>query len=471
MQRPTAPDGLSTREYVGYALGDTASNLFFKTFGFFLTYYYVDVWGLEAAAVATMFLLVRFWDAVNDPVMGIIADRTQTRWGKFRPYLLWGAIPYGACGYLLFAGPDVGPTGKLVYAYLTYNLMMMAYTAINVPYSSLLGVISPSSRTRTVASSWRFVGAFGGGLLITLLARPLVKELGGGDEVAGFQRTMAIFAVLSVAMFWTCFATTKERVTPPPGQKTDVRKELGELLRNKPWVMLLFAAIFSTTFIFMRDSTTLFYFKYVVGDDGAPYLFGKLDRFTVFIASGTACQMLGAGCLGLFARMADKRTLAAVLSVVTGLCYGVFYLVPPDAFGLMLVLNGLAAFAMGPTSALVWAMYADVADYGEWKFGRRSTGLVYSASLFALKTGMMVAGWIGPMFLHLFGFVRNAEQTPLSLLGIVLSFTLVPMVFAILKGMMIWAYPLRQADVDRIEKELAARRTAAEAPAMSPTGA
>ncbi|MBE2213170.1 MAG: MFS transporter [Opitutaceae bacterium] len=453
-------DGLSLREYVGYALGDTASNLFFKTFGFFLTYYYVDVWGLDPAAVASMFLLVRFWDAVNDPMMGAIADRTQTRWGKFRPFLLWFAVPYGVSGYLVFANPDLGPTGKLVYAYATYTLMLMVYTAINVPYSSLLGVLSASSRTRTVASSWRFVGAFGGGLLVTLGVRPLVRLLGGDDEVLGFQLTMAIFALVSVGMFWTCFFTTRERVTPPPGQKTDLRRELRDLAGNWPWVTLLFAAIFSTTFIFMRDSSTLFYFKYVAGDDGAPWLFGTFDRFTVFVASAAACQMLGAGCLGFVAGKIDKRNLAAALSVVTGVCYGAFYFLPPDAFGLMLVLNGFAAFAAGPTSALVWAMYADVADYGEWKFGRRATGLVYSASLFALKTGTMCAGWLVPMFLNWFGFVRGGEQTPRALLGITLAFTLAPCLFALLKAAAIWMYPLSKSRVAEIERDLATRRAA-----------
>ncbi|HEX2861218.1 MAG TPA: MFS transporter, partial [Lacunisphaera sp.] len=204
-----AKEGLRRSEYIGYALGDTASNLFFQTFGLFLTYYYTDVWGLAPAAVATMFLVIRLSDAVTDPLVGMLADRTQTRWGKFRPYILWSAVPYGAAGYLLFASPNLDAPGKLVYAYLSYGLMMLAYTFINVPYSSLLGVISPSPRIRTLASSYRFVGAFGGGLLISLLGRPLVKWLGDGadasgrvvNELKGFQLTMLIFAVLSVVMF------------------------------------------------------------------------------------------------------------------------------------------------------------------------------------------------------------------------------------------------------------------------------
>ena len=211
-----AKTGLKTTEYFGYALGDTASNLFFQTFGIFLTYFYTDVWGLAPAAIGTMFLVVRFLDAAADPLIGLLADRTQTRWGKFRPYLLWFAIPYGLGGYLLFASPDLGAGGKLVYAYLTYGFMMLTYSLINVPYSSMLGVISPSPQIRTLASSYRFMGAFGGGLLVSIFVRPVVKWLGGGaneagkviNELRGFQLTMLIFAALSAVMFLVCFATT-----------------------------------------------------------------------------------------------------------------------------------------------------------------------------------------------------------------------------------------------------------------------
>jgi GPH family glycoside/pentoside/hexuronide:cation symporter len=459
----TKPDRhrLRVSEYVGYALGDTASNLFFQTFNIFLTYYYVDVWALAASSVSWMMLAVRFWDSVADPIMGMVADRTETRWGKFRPYLLWMAIPYGVAGYLIFANPSLGPTGKLIYAYATYTLMLFAYTGVNVPYSSLLGVLSPSSETRTIASSFRFVGAFGGGLLVSLLVRPLVKALGHGDEVTGFQQTMAMFAVLSVLLFWVTFATTRERVKPPVGQTHSVRGELRELVRNRPWLILLFAAAFSTTFIVMRSGSTLFYFKYVVGDDGSPVLFGQLDKSTIFLASGMASMMLGSACLGIFARAADKRTLAVILTFITAACYAVFYVLPPENFGLLLVVNAVGTLCMGPTSALVWAMYADVADYGEWKFGRRSTGLVYSASLFALKTGTMIAGWLLPMFLNWFGFIPNVPQSAAALAGITIAFSIMPGVFACLKGVALWIYPLRKPEVDRIERELGERRAAA----------
>src|SRR6476620_3576640 len=198
----TSADGerLKPSEYIGYALGDTASGFFFQTFNIFLTYYYVDVWGIPATVLLWLIPLVRAFGAFDDVIMGLIADRTNSRWGKFRPYLLYGAIPYGICGFLIFAGPPLSANGKVVYAFITYALMMVSYTVINVPYSALLGVISPSPRTRAVASTYRFVGAFGAAFLISLFVRPLVKYLGKENELRGFQLTMAIFAMLSIAL-------------------------------------------------------------------------------------------------------------------------------------------------------------------------------------------------------------------------------------------------------------------------------
>jgi GPH family glycoside/pentoside/hexuronide:cation symporter len=289
----------------------------------------------------------------------------------------------------------------------------------------------------------------------------LVKELGGGDEVGGFQQTMALFAVLSVVLFWVTFATTRERVKPPPEQKSSIRGELRELIENRPWMILLFAAVFSSSFFVLRSASTLFYFKYVVGDDGSPILFGTFDRTTIFLSTGMASMMLGSACLGIFARAADKRTLAVVLTLLTAVSFGSFYFLPPDDFGLLLIVNAFGTLCMGPTSALVWAMYADVADYGEWKFGRRSTGLVYSASLFALKTGTMIAGWLVPMFLNWFGFVPNVEQAAGAMLGITLAFSVMPGLLAQLKAVALWIYPLHQREVERIELELEQRRASA----------
>ncbi len=458
---------LKIREYIGYALGDTASNFFFQMFGIFLVYYYVDVWGIDAAKVALMMLVVRFFDAVNDPIMGLIADRTNTRWGKFRPYLLFGAIPYGICGYMMFAGPDLSENGKLIYAYITYALMLIAYTVINVPYSSLMGVLSPSSRTRTVASSFRFAGAFSGGFLISLFVRPLVKYLGGDNEVLGFQLTLAIFAVVSILMFWATFFATKERVKPPKGQKTNVTEELGELFQNGPWIILLVAAVLSTSFIALRSGSTVFYFKYVVGSDSAPlFSIGSLDfdKTSIFLSIGMLAQIAGTIMLGFIARKIDKKYAAGILCTITGLCFMTFYFLPKENYALLVIVNAIGYLCMGPTSALTWALYGDVADYGEWKFGRRSTGLVFSASLFAIKTGVTVGGFLLPWFLASFDYVKPPqgtdyiEQTPRAILGITLAFSLVPGFIALLKAGSLFIYPLNQKRVSIIEEELKARR-------------
>jgi GPH family glycoside/pentoside/hexuronide:cation symporter len=458
---PAADEALRKREYIGYALGDTASNFFFQTFNIFLTYYYVDVWGIPATALLWLIPLVRAFGAFDDVIMGLIADRTNTRWGKFRPYLLFGAVPYGICGYLMFAGPDFGPTGKIIYAAVTYALMMVSYTVINVPYSAMLGVISPSPRTRTVASTWRFVGAFGAALLISLFVRPLVEFLGAGNETRGFQLTMAIFAVVSVALILITFATTKERVTPPPQQKTNVREELRELLRNWPWVMLLVTSIFSNAFSALRSGSTIFYFKYVQSYDSTAVFWG-LDHTTLFLTSGALGLVLGTLCLGPIARRIDKKYYAAGLSLTTGLCFLAFFFIPNGQFGLMVAVNMLAQFCAGPTSALTWALYGDVADYGEVKYGRRSTGLIYSASLFSIKTGILIGGFLVPLFLARFGYEKGAAtQTANALLGITIAFSLAPALFALLKAGALMIYPLDRKRLDEIERELAARRAAA----------
>ena len=454
-------DRLKAREYIGYALGDTASNFFFQTFNIFLTYYYVDVWGIPATALLWLIPMVRAFGAFDDVIMGLIADRTNTRWGKFRPYLLFGALPYGICGYLMFAGPDLGPNGKILYAAITYALMMVSYTVINVPYSAMLGVISPSPRTRTVASTCRFVGAFGAAFLISLFVRPLVKHLGAESEIRGFQLTMAIFALVSVVLILITFATTKERVSPPPQQKTNVREELGELIKNWPWVVLLITSIFSNAFSALRSGSTIFYFKYVQGYDSTPFLWG-LDRTTLFLTSGALGLVLGTVCLGPIARKIDKKYYAAGLSLVTGLCFLSFFFIARGQFGLMVVVNVLAQFCAGPTSALTWALYADVADYGELKYGRRSTGLIYSASLFSIKTGILIGGFLVPLFLAHFGYVKGADtQTANALLGIAIAFSIGPALFALLKAAALLVYPLNQRRVDAIERDLTARRAAA----------
>jgi glycoside/pentoside/hexuronide:cation symporter, GPH family len=457
-------DRLKTSEYIGYALGDTASNFFFQTFAMFLTIFYTDVWGVSAAVLLWLLPLVRIIGMFDDPLIGIIADRTNSRWGKFRPYLLWGAIPYGICGFLMFAAPNLSATPKLVYLGITYALMLTSYSIINVPYSSLLGVISPSPRTRAVASSFRFVGAFGGAVLISFLVQPLVEKIGGGNPILGWRWTMGIFAVISVVMFWITFATTNERVTPPPQQKTNIGEELGELFHNWPALLIFASSLLATTYFCLRGGCAAYYYKYVVGngdDTNIGQLFGlNLNHSTVFLTVGSLSLMLGTALVGVVARRIDKKVFAAVLSVIAGLSFASFWILPKENFVLQVAVNAVSQLCAGPVAAMTWALYGDVADYGEWKYKRRSTGLVYSASLFAIKTGVMVTGFLLPFFLDRFGFIANVAQTPRAVLGIMLAFSLAPALCGILNAVALWMYPLSQDRVDEIERDLAARRAA-----------
>ena len=450
-------NSLSFGERLGYGLGDTASNFFFQTFNIFLLYYYTDVFGIPAAVVGTMFFVSRLWDAVNDPLMGAVADRTRTRYGKFRPYLLWMAIPYGVMGYLMFAGPDLSDNGKLIYAWVTYTLMMMLYTAINVPYSALMGVMTPMSRERTILASFRFVGAFGGGLLISMLVRPLVRYFGVEDEAVGFRITMAIFAVTSILMFWVTFVTTRERVTTEEQGDTSLIKDLRMLVANRPWVVLCFAGILTLSSIALKNAVTIHYFKYYVMDGGEPYLW-IWDLTSLFLFLSSAFLIAGVCCTKFLTDRFDKKTLLVALSLFNALLTATMFFIPPEDYWTLVVLNCVASLAAGPTAPLVWAMYGDVADYGEWRYKRRTTGLVFSASMFAQKFGLTLGAGLSGWMLAVFGYVANEAQSDASLLGIRLLFTLIPAVIAILNVIALCFYNLPDRQVAEIEQALALRK-------------
>jgi len=453
---PADTASLKFQEKLGYGLGDAASNFFFQAFNLFLLYFYTDVVGLAPAAVGTMFLVTKIVDAISDPVMGLVADRTDSRWGKFRPYLLLAAIPYGLFGYAMFVSPDLSATGKLVYAYATYTLMMLAYTAINVPYSALMGVISPSSTERTKVSAYRFICAFTAGWLIATFVTPLKNILGGGDEEIGFRLTMGIFAVISIALFWICFATTKERVHPEQ-ESSDIRSDLRALLGNGPWIALFFSAIFALTNVAIRAGSTVFYLKYYVGDDGTP-IFLIFDKTAVFLSLSMFGFIAGLTMTEALCRRFEKRHLMIALTLGNAVAMALFYVIPPDQYWLMVALSIVGALIIGPTTALVWSMYADCADYGEWKTGRRTTALVFSASQFAQKMGLAVGAGLSGYLLSLFGFVANQVQSASSIMGIKLMFSVFPAVLAVLSAAAIFFYRLSDDKVSQIERELAERR-------------
>jgi len=447
---------LSFREKLAYGLGDTACNLTFQTVNLFLFIYYTDVFGLPAAAVGTMVLVARVLDAVLDPLTGIIADRTQSRWGKFRPFILFGAIPFGLCGYLMFSNPALSQPGKLVFAYLTYMLMWVAYTAVNIPYSALIGVMSASSADRTSLSTYRFVCAFSGGLAINALTLPLRDYFGGGDAATGYKYTMLTFSIVSVAMLLYTFSQTRERVVPAPDPGASLGKDLKYLFSNGPWLVLFFAAFLTLTNVGVRNASIIYYFKYNVGDE---------SKFTLFGTLGTLAFIAGAMATPLFLRFCNRRALMIGLTSVNALAMAAFFFVDPKSIVTLHLLNIVGTFVAGPTPAIVWSMYADTADYGAWTFGRRTTGLVFSAAVFAQKIGLAVGSFMLGWILTFVGFVPNAAQTPRSLLGIKVVFSLLPGALALLSGLAIFFYRLDDPTVKQMESELAARKDAEPAPA------
>ncbi len=454
---------LTVKEKVGFSLGDCASNLFFQTFMLFLLIFYTDVMGISAAAVGTMFLVTRIWDAFFDPIIGIIADRTKTRWGKFRPYLLWFALPFAVIGVLTFTTPGFNTTGKLVYAYITYSLMMMFYSAINVPYAALMGVITSNSEQRVILSSYRFVAAFSGGFIVQGTTLYLVSYLGKGNVQLGWQLAMSTIAGLAFVLFMITFLTTKERVTPPKEQKTKFKVDLKDLFSNKPWLMIAGATVFQLIYIVMRNSSIAFYFKYYVGDHDWN-LFGHVfhmsinDFTSTFLMTGTIATVVGSILTKGFSKIFDKKNTYLGFLIVSSALSASFYFLAPQDVTLMFVLNLLVSFFFGPVSVLQWAMYTDAADFSEWENNRRATGLTMAASLFALKLGLSLGGALVGWILAYHGYIANAIQSAESLNGIQMLMSVYPAVFGIIGGAIMIFYPLTNKMMIKIEEDLNARR-------------
>ncbi len=456
MAETLAAGRLSVREKTGYGLGDMASNFYMGFFGLFLLYYYTDVFGISPAAAATMLLVTKVVDAVSDPVMGMIADRTNSRWGKYRPYLLFFAIPYAVLGYLLFLGPDLSGTGKLIYAYITYTLVMLAYTAINVPYSALLAVISPLAEERTRATQYRFVCASLGTLMVGAFATPLVNLLGDGDQLQGFRLTIILFAVLSILLFWITFATTRERVTPGRHDSSPAQ-DLKDLVKNWPWVILIVSGIVIIIGLIARFSSIIYYLKYYMMDDGEPVFF-IFDRIALFTSCGLGGQLIGALLTPWLARQLEKHHLMVGMNLLHAALLGAFYFIPADAYTLAVIVHSFGVFTFGVIITLLFSMYTDCAEYGEWLTGRNSAGLVVSASMFSLKFGSAVGGALPGFMLATFGFVANEMQTETALQGIRLMFSALPAAFFLIGGCLMIFYQLDRRTVERVEQDLLDRR-------------
>jgi len=450
MEQLSAPlTGL--KEKIAYACGDTASVLYYRSFAMFLMIFYTDVFGISAQQVGLMFLVTRIWDAINDPLMGIVVDRTQTRDGKFRPWLKWMAIPLGLVSIALFTVPDLGPQGKLVYAWVTYVLAGMLYTAINIPYGALMGVMTPHSDERTVLSSFRYYGALAGDLVVKGLTIWLVTRLGAGDEAAGYQRTLIVFAVLASLLFFFTFSGTRERVQPQPEDHgSSWWQDLGYLLRNRPWVVLSVMGILMLIWVSVRGGATLYYFKYYIGN---------YEKWTAwFLVVGVVANCAGVSLLKFFTGLfRGKRNTFAMLPLLASLAQLMYLVITPDQIALLFGTEIVMSLFTGPLFALFWSMVADTADYGEWKYGRRTTGLAFSAGTFSQKAGWAIGGSIASFLLGFYGYQANVEQSAEAIGGIRSLMGLVPALIGLATVGVTLLYNIdRQLEL-QMERELRAR--------------
>lgn len=452
-------ENLTLKEKIGYGLGDAASSMFWKLFGMYLMFFYTDVFGLEAKVVGTMFLITRVWDSLFDPIVGVIADRTYSKWGRFRPYLLYVALPFGVLGMFTFYTPAFSDWGKITYAYLTYSLMMMVYSAINVPYASLLGVISPLPKQRNILATYRMAFAYIGSFFTLLLFNPLINYFSKNPSDArglehGWFMAATVIALFSTILFLLCFAWTRERVIPLPSTaRSTLKQDIRDLLRNKPWWILLGAGVAALLFNSIRDGAALYYFKYYVQEE-------KMHTITLFnipfvwsglyLALGQIANIVGVVIAGPISNRIGKKntyilsmSLAAVISLL-------FFTLQSYQLIWIFIFQALISICAGAVFPLLWSMYADCADYSEYRSGNRATGLIFSSSSMSQKLGWALGTAITGWLLAYYGFQANQTQSAEALKGIKMFLSLLPAGGAALSVLIIICYPLGEQKIAKI---------------------
>jgi Na+/melibiose symporter-like transporter len=485
---------LSFFEKAGYSLGDGAANFVFMTMILFQLNFYTDTMGIAAAYAGTLLLVGRLWDAFFDPMMGIMADRTNTRWGKFRPWVLWTSVPWGIAMVLAYTNPGLGSTGNLVWACLTNILLMTLYSANNTPYSAMTAVMTGDGNERTSLSSFRFVAAMTAQLIVGGFTLPLVAKFGQGNNAKGWQMTMGLWAVICVGFFVITFLTTRERIQPDPAQKSDPKRDFGALLKNGPWIAMFILTLSHFIVLAMRGGTLFYYFQYYVNQDR---LFGLLQSlglsntnasgaaatglwnyllnvfglivdakrsnvgsvgFSLFNITSQFVTVIGVLCSTWLAMRFGKKAVALVGFSLTTVFMGAFVFLPAEAIGTTFLMEYLRALTYAPTIPLIWAMFADVADYSEWKTGRRTTGVIYATILFGLKTGLSLGGAMAGWLLSGYGYRPNAVQTPEALLGIRMTISIYPSIFFAIVIACLVAYRINKKLNLQIQDDLADRR-------------
>lgn len=467
---------ITLKEKIAYGFGDAASSMFWKIFGMYSLFYYTDVFGITAAAAGTMFLVARLWDSFFDVFVGIISDRTKTRWGKYRPYLLWFAIPFAVMGVITFFVPDFGQAAKLVYAYITYSLMMIVYSLINVPYASLLGAISSDPTERNTLASYRMSFAFIGSFITFMLLQPLIdfyaKNFGSSNVIQtqkaitstvstspiGWVLGVGTIGIICVVLFLLCFSWTKERVQQiENGKNVSVKKDLKDLFHNTPWWILVATGLAALLFNAIRDSVAIYYFRdyvkvhYKMAGTG-------WDMTTIYFLIGQAANLIGVMLApSVSARFGKKRTYMIAI-LVAGIFSMGFYIIPND-ITLILILQFFVSVFAGYVLPLLWSMFADIVDHQEILTGRRATGLIFSSSSMSQKLGWALGAALSGWILAWFNYMPDAaQQTAQTLFGEHIMISILPAACALLAFVGMLFYPLSDKKVKENSEKLNEKR-------------
>lgn len=436
---------ISIKEKIAYGLGDTASNIIFQTVMMFLLLFYTDVMGLSPAAVGTMFLLVRLIDAVTDPIMGNIADNTNTKWGQFRPYLLWLSFPFAIISILAFTTPDISADNKIIYAFITYTLLMIAYTAINIPYCALGGVLTVDAKERVTVQSYRFVFGMLGGVIVAAATMPMVEYLGQGDTAKGYQLTMIIMSLLGLVLFLLCFVGTKERVSLPEAQCSSFKENISSLWQNDQWRILCLTGLFLLTGQVLRLTLAVYYVKYFLGRE---------DLITSFLTLGVIASMVGCAIAQPLAKRVCKIKAYISLQIIAAVICLLSFFIDSEQVVLAYVAFILWRFFLDTATPLLWAKMADTIDYGHQKSGIRVTGMVYSGIIFFIKMGIAIGGALAGWLLAFSGYQADIPQTESTKLGLLISFTVLPALGSIAVAWIMRKYTLTEEKVIKIQAEL-----------------
>ena len=477
----TASQKLSVIEKVGYSLGDLAANLVFQTLVTYLAYFYTDIYGLKTNDASALILTVGLIAAFGfNPIIGALADRTYSRWGKFRPWILWTAVPLGVIALLAFSTPDFSYKGKLIYAVVTYTLLLLLYAANNLPYGALSGVITGDMKERNSMSAYRFVAVMFAQFFVQVFMYSIIISAGHGDKAVGIEKVMTWLAIIGTIMLIVTFLTTKERIVPKPEQKSSLKQDLSDLFKNKPWVIMLTLTTLVFITLAMKGGAYVYYFEnYVDKEKLTTFITPILNAFTsaginffgedpvsagfgLFNAGGIIFMIIGITISKWLADKYGKRDVFGIGLFISTLFILFFYFFPPKSIGLMYASQILHGLSYGITIPLLWAMIADVADYSEWKNNRRATAIVFSAMMVGLKGGLTIGSSLLTWLLGLYHYIPNSEtaQSATAINGTKLLVSVFPSIPFLLGVGLLFFYKINKKMEVQIETDLKQRRVA-----------